>query len=93
MTQKFTYVTEDGRRLDAEIFVSCRDEDGCDATYDFEWLACGEAPVEMTSLSPRDQVDLDRRAQDIADQAAPTAYREYLLGAADAAYDRMKDDY
>lgn len=80
--------------LEVEIGVSCHDEDGCDAMFEVEWIAIKgtDIPLKLEELSPEDQVYLERCAQDIADGAGPDAYRDWMIGRADAEYDRWKDD-
>jgi hypothetical protein len=92
VTKKFTYECEDGRQLNCQIVISCRDSDGADATFDFEWVGdASDNEVKLTTLSPRDQVDIEKWAQDLADENGPDAYRDWVMARADAAYDRMKD--
>lgn len=92
MTKKFTHTTEDGREIHVQIYIQCHDQDGCDATYDIEWVGDHrDDEVKLNTLSPRDQTDIDRHAQDLADENGPDAWHDWMLGQADALHDQMKD--
>lgn len=79
--------------LEVDVSIQCRDKDGCDATYDIEWIALkgSDECLELEALSPDDQLFIDRRAQELADEHACEAYQHYIEGASDRAYDEWKD--
>lgn len=81
--------------LEAELYIECRDRDGCDATYEVEGgllsIQGTDVVLNEADLSPEDQVYLDRLAQDCADENACEAAQDWAERAADAAYDRWKD--
>lgn len=93
MTRTMRFETEDGRMLEAELFVTCQDRDGADVTWDIEWLAWQgtDETVALRTLSAKDQARFEREAQSEADYAAPDAYVDWLSTAADNDYDRMRD--
>jgi hypothetical protein len=80
--------------LEAEVFVTCRDRDGCDTTYEIEWM--GEAgrddALGWDALAPASATKLDRECQELADEVAPLAAQEHLEGLADFYHDRMKEE-
>lgn len=92
MTQKFNFETSDGEILSVECSIICRDRDGADAEFDDVSLMRTDGTfIEETSLSEADQSRLERKLQSVADDAACDAYTDYLMDAADAYHDRMKE--
>lgn len=79
--------------LKVSIVVECRDQDGCDATYDIEYIENMDTQAEVLAdqLLLSEQRRLDRECQDYANELAPDAAREYIIGQADALYDAWKD--
>lgn len=80
-------------RFEVTICIECRDQDGCDATFDVEsvWNLETDERVELSSLPDEEQARIEREAQSLADENACDAWTDYEAGRADAAYDAWKD--
>lgn len=91
MTKKFTHETEDGRTLNVQIVLDCRDFDGADATYDIEWIGdTQDNEVKLESLSPVDQTHIEQHAQDITDENGSDVARERWAARCEDAYDESR---
>ena len=94
MTRTFEYDSSRGR-LRATLYIECRDQDGCDATFDLEDLECLDDPsaeVRLSDLPASEQTAIERHAQALADECGPMAWQEYVEGQADYLHDRWRDE-
>jgi hypothetical protein len=101
MTKAFTTFVYQGE-VKVTVAIECRDRSGCDAEYDIESveLLGGISPLgrpdpnkelDWSELSGEDQLKINRRAEEFADEWACEAYQSYAEGMADQAYDSYKD--
>lgn len=94
MTTSFIIEAMDGRELEVQVLVECRDRDGADMTYDIEsvWVNGTGDEVLWTALTEADHVRINAKAERVAEESACDAYQSYAEGQADAAYDAWKDE-
>lgn len=101
MTRSYTTFVEQGE-VKVTVSIICRDRDGCDAEYDIESVELlgsisplgrpdANKELEWDQLSAKDQLKINAKSEEFADEHACDAYQCYAEGAADQAYESYKD--